>query len=155
MLRVIGELLLPSVSRGYLKRGLVADYLSQIVPAATKKTIQSCSQAIIEALTTGGIAKADREQISFTYRDILPDSFAFVLHSEFPEPDIYTIEALERNKPIQTMLWNPTRLLPMLYELRNRELISKVSEIDNVRQFSTRYDLEQVAMILRSGKATL
>jgi hypothetical protein len=33
-------------------------------------------------------------------------------------------------------------MLRALYELRNRRLIAKVSEIDSVRQFTTSHDLD-------------
>ena len=35
-------------------------------------------------------------------------------------------------------------LLPSLYELRNQGLISKVSEIDNIRQFTTKWTLDEL-----------
>ena len=42
------------------------------------------------------------------------------------------------------MLWNPEFILPELYELRNQGLISKVSDIDTVRQFTTKFTLDQL-----------
>jgi len=53
-------------------------------------------------------------------------------------------EELEQNKAINSLLWKPDRIIPSLYELRNQGLISKVSEIDSVRQFTTKYTLEQL-----------
>lgn len=64
---------------------------------------------------------------------------------------MYDIKELEENRLIQAMLWNPERLLNALYELRNRGLISKVSEIDNIRQFTTKYKLAEVVERIISG----
>jgi DNA repair protein RadC len=47
------------------------------------------------------------------------------------------------------MFWNPDRILSSIYELRNRGLISKVSEIDSVCQFTTRYDLADLVNVLK------
>jgi DNA repair protein RadC len=105
----------------------------------------------VDALTAGGIARADRTKISFAYREIPVASFAFVLHSEFPEPGMYDIRKLEVNRMIRAMLWNPERLLHALYELRNQGLISKVSEIDSIRQFTTKYTLAEVVEQIVSG----
>jgi len=105
----------------------------------------------VDALTAAGIARADRTRISFAYREIPVASFAFILHSEFPEPGMYDIRKLEENRLIRAMLWNPERLLHTLYELRNRRLISKVSEIDNIRQFTTRHTLAELIEPLVSG----
>jgi len=102
----------------------------------------------------GGIANTDRTKISFAYREIPVASFAFVLHSEFPEPGMYDIRKLDENRMIRAMLWNPERLLHALYELRNEGLISKVSEIHNIRQFTTKHTLSGVVkQIVSGGKA--
>ena len=52
---------------------------------------------------------------------------------------------------IRAMLWNPERLLHALYELRNQGLISKISEIDNIRQFTTKHTLARVVEQIVSG----
>jgi len=123
--------------------------LSEKFPEA--KNIVDCGKAIVDALTAGGIAKADRTKISFAYREIPVASFAFVLHSEFPEPGMYDIRKLDENRMIRAMLWNPERLLHVLYELRNQGLISKISEIDNIRQFTTKHTLAGVVEQIVSG----
>ena len=146
MLSIIEDLLLPSISAGQLPRSLLRDYLAHRFPAIA--SINDYAHAIIEALVGGGLATADRLTISFTYRDIAIESFAFVLHSEFPEPGMFDIGKVEQNRAIHAMLWKPAAIVPALYELRNRNIISKVSEIDTVRQFTTKYTLEQVCEAL-------
>ena len=91
-------------------------------------------------------------QIMFSLRSIPLASFTFILHSEFPEPGMYDIDKLNNNRFIKAMLWNPEQLLHCLYEIRNRRLISKISEIDNIRQFTTKYPItEMVEQIISSG----
>ncbi len=140
--RIVDELLLPAVGAGRLSRARLRAWLASEYPAS--RSINDCAKAAVDALTAGGIATADRTEIRFAGRDIPLASFAFILHSEFPEPGMYDIGRLEQNRFIRAMLWNPDRLVPALYELRNRGLISKVSEIDNIRQFTTRYTLGEV-----------
>ena len=148
---IIEDLVIPNLGTGRLGRERIRERLSDEFPES--KSIVDCGQAIVDALTAGGIAKADRAKISFAYREIPITSFAFVLHSEFPEPGMYDIRKLDENRMIRAMLWNPERLLHALYELRNRGLISKVSEIDSVRQFTTKYTLaEAVGQIVSGGK---
>jgi DNA repair protein RadC len=74
---------------------------------------------------------------------LLP-SFAFVLHSEFPEPAMYDIALLESNRAIRSMLWEQDMLIPAMYELRNRGFLPKVSEIDTIRQFTMSMTLNDV-----------
>ncbi|MEI6703832.1 MAG: DNA repair protein, partial [Deltaproteobacteria bacterium] len=145
----IKDLILPNLGTGCLSRERIRKHLAERFPEA--RSIPDCGKAIVDALTAAGIAKADRTKISFSYRDISVASFAFVLHSEFPEPGMYDIRKLDENRMIRAMLWNPERLLHALYELRNQGFISKVSEIDNIRQFTTKHTLAGVVEQIVSG----
>ena len=55
---------------------------------------------------------------------------------------MYDVGKVETGPSFQTLLWRPDALVRGLYELRNRGLIAKVSEIDSVRQFTTIHNLE-------------
>ena len=148
---IIEDLILPNLGTGRLSRERIRTRLAERYPGA--RSILDCGKAIADALTAAGIASADRTRISFAYREIPVASFAFVLHSEFPEPGMYDIRKLDDNRMIRAMLWNPERVLHSLYELRNRGLISKVSEIDNIRQFTTRHTLAGVVgQLVSAGK---
>jgi len=150
MYDVIENLLLPVVGTGQLLRSDLRNYLTHRFPAYS--STKDCALAIVDALNAGGIIIADRLTMNFTYRDVKSPSFAFILHSEFPEPGMFDIGKLEQNRTISAMLWKPDALIPALYELRNRNIISKVSEIDSVRQFTTKFTLEQVCEALaRTG----
>lgn len=146
MYRISEDLLMPALGHGHLKRVRLRDYLSECFP--TIRSIGDYSNAIVDAIAEGGIATADSAKIVLSYRDVLPAAFTFVIHSEFPEPGIYDIAKLENNQAVRSMLWNPDRILPALYELRNRGLISKVSEIDDVRQFTTKWTLDEAVEAL-------
>jgi hypothetical protein len=151
MFCILDELILPAVGSGRLDRGLIRNYLVQKYPSAGSVT-QDCSWAIVEAMVAGGLVRADAKKLYFAYRSIPDSSFAFVLHSEFPEPGMYDIARIEENQAIRALLWNPAGILSALYELRNLGIISKVSQIDSFRQFTTRWDLEQaVAFLVSQG----
>ena len=148
-LQVVEEVLLPNLGNGRLSRERIRNYLTRRFPSA--RSIKGCAQAIVDALAAGGIAKVERTRIIFSSRDIPLPAFAFILHSEYPEPGMYDISKLETNRIIQGMLWDTSQILPSLYELRNQGIISKVSEIDNVRQFTLRWPLERVVEHLVDG----
>jgi len=150
MFDVIDNLFLPSIGAGRLKRERLREYLQKLFPSS--KMIGDSAKAIVDALTAGGIVSADHATIHFSYRDILPPSFAFIVLSEFPEQGMYDITKLETNRSIRAMLWNPARIRPALYELRNQGFISKISEIDKIRQFTTKLTLEEVVKKLINEK---
>lgn len=136
------DLLLPNLGAGSLNRERIRSYLAERYPGF--RSIKDCAQALVDAMNAGGVAKADKTRIRFGYRDIPLEAFAFLLHSEFPEPGMHDISKVEDNRFTSAMLWNPARILPSLYELRNHGLISKISEIDNFRQFTMKLTLDQV-----------
>lgn len=150
MFEIYENLFLPSIGVGRLKRESLREYLHQRFPSS--KSIKDSAKAIVDALVAGGITRADYTTVSFSYRDILLPSFAFILHSEFQEPGMYDIAKLESNLAIRAMLWNPNRILSSLYELRNQGIISKISEIDNIRQFTTRCTLDDLIAKLPGEK---
>ena len=139
---VIQDLLIPSIGYGKIERDKLRDYLRMCFPSS--KSIGDGSQAIVEALTGANIASCDRTSFRFSYRQVLLPSFAFILHSEFPEAGIYDTGKLENNRAVNSMLWKPDGIMTSLYELRNQGIISKISEIDSVRQFTTKWSLEEV-----------
>ena len=149
---IVEELLIPNLGTGRLHREHIRNRLTEQFPES--KSITDCTKAIVDALAAGGVAKADRTKLAFSYREIPAASFAFVLHSEFPEPGMYDIRKLEENRLIRAMLWNPERLTHALYDLRNSGLISKVSEIDAIRQFTTRYTLSEAVERIIGGKTS-
>lgn len=150
MERITEHVLLPVIANGAIKRNTLTDYLQDQYPQS--KSIKDCVNAITEAWSAAGIARCTKNSISFTYRRINPAAFAFILYSEFPDPGLYDIGLLERSNAVNLMLWEPDGILPALYELRNRGLLSKVSQIDSVRQFTTQYNLEQVVLKLIAGE---
>ena len=54
---------------------------------------------------------------------------------------MYEISKVEIGRIFKVMLWNPDDLLSALYELRNQGFLSKISEIDDFRQFTTKFSL--------------
>jgi DNA repair protein RadC len=121
--------------------------------AGSEVAVGMCTSAILKTLRTAGIVTVDGKRIRVMIREPLVASFAFVLYSEFGRPGMYSVDELEQNRAFRAMLWDPLQTMPMLYELRNRGLLSKVSEIDGVRQFTTHGDLGSVIDMLCSDRS--
>jgi hypothetical protein len=137
------EVVVPAAGVGKLRRSRFRSFLEARF-GRDNRNIKYCSKAAPQALAGARIANVDRQSVSVSFRDINLASFAFVLHSEFPEPAMYDVGKLETNRAVRSMLWNPNQIVPSLYELRNAGIISKVSEIDNIRQFTTKWPLRKV-----------
>jgi DNA repair protein RadC len=144
----VRELLVPAIGRGTLPRPTVRHYLAERFRDARPALIEDTERGILQALDAAGLAQMSRLQVTFRWRDVCPQSFAFVLHSEFAQPGMYDIARVEAGPTFQALLWRPDGLVHGLYELRNRGWIAKVSEIDSVRQFTTFHDLNGLIQLL-------
>ncbi len=140
--------MIPNIGVGYLHRNKVDDYLESLFP--NLKSTKSGTKAFVNALVNSGTAKLNGKKIVFSYRNIPFASFVFVLFSEFPEPGMYELNLIENNSHINHLLWKPDQILPMVYELRNKGFISKISEIDSFRQFTTKLNLGHALELLIS-----
>ena len=67
---------------------------------------------------------------------------------------MYEVGKAESNPFLSSLLWTPDKILAALYELRNVGLISKISEIDSIRQFTLKFDLAGLVRHLARGVAT-
>lgn len=140
MREVMLDVLAPAISTGSVARAQVAGYLAGRFPQS--RSIRDATQAVVETLAAAQIARLERGRLEFGYRSFGLPAFTFVLFSEFSEPGMYPIERWEGHPMVRALLWNPDQIGPMLYELRNRHWLSKVTEIDRLRQFTTHDTLE-------------
>ena len=68
------------------------------------------------------------------------EAFLYLLTSEFPQPGIYSFELLESGPLRRWLLWDRDWMRRQLYALRERGILSKVSEIDAMRQWSLPFE---------------
>jgi DNA repair protein RadC len=149
---VVSSVLLPALGLGRIRRERITQFLQHKFPDS--KGVGDCVQAVVDALVAGGVATADRKQITFSARPVRNSSIAFILHSEFPDPGMYEVGKAESNPFLASLLWTPDKILAALYELRNVGLISKISEIDSIRQFTLKFDLAELVSHLARGVPT-
>lgn len=150
---ILIDIVLPARTRGALSRRKISTYLRERFPESKHNSVQSCSKETVQLLTAAGVIQSDRSSVVVPSRPMPLESFAFVIHSEYPDPGMHDIDKLEANRTVSALGWATDSLVPALYELRNRSLIARVSEIDRVRQFTTRFTLEQLVHALADAPA--
>ena len=141
MQELLIELFIPNISRGLIARKKVDDYLKEKFP--NSEMGKDGSRGFLESLKDANVIKSKGQNLTFSYRQVDPISFAYMLHAEFPSPGMFDISKVEKNEIFIPQLWQSRELLESLYILRNKGIISKISEIDTVRQFTTKHTLEQ------------
>lgn len=141
MQELLRELFIPNISRGLISHKKVDDYLKEKFP--NSEMGKDGSRGFLESLKDANVIKSKGQILTFSYRQVDPISFAYMLHAEFPTPGMFDISKVEKNEIFVPQLWQSRDLLESLYIIRNKGIISKISEIDTVRQFTTKYTLEQ------------
>jgi hypothetical protein len=117
-------------------RDFVLRYLPDIGPASQTKILRS----IFNTYDLLSVGVQDETILRFQVHAATLEGFLYVLTAEFPEPGIYTFEAVERGPMRLWLLWDREWMHRQLYNLRDLGVIAKVSEIDSVRQFTLAMD---------------
>lgn len=149
---VVVDLVLPALGRQVVPRTHLRKYLARKFPGAKPNSINSCGKAIVEILGESQLVGATRSELSVHSRPVDLNAFCFLVHSEFAEVGMHRLDELESSAAFKAMLWTKDDMKTCLYELRNRGLITKVSEVDSLRQFTTRFTLaEAVDRMVSTG----
>jgi DNA repair protein RadC len=136
---VAEEVVFPSLALGGVSRGPIREYVQGKFPAS--KSAVHIGQSIVRTYEFYGIGTANRTRLNVSVREGSLSSFAYILHLEFPEPGMYSFERLFDGPTPRWMLWDQRWMVRQLYRLREGGLLAKVSEIDRLRQFTTKYPL--------------
>jgi hypothetical protein len=139
---VAEEVVFPSLAQGGVNRIRIREFVKRKFPVS--KSIADIGQAIVRTYEIYGLGTASRARLNVSLREGSLRTFAYVLHLEFPESGMYTFERLFDGPMHKWLLWDQAWMIRQLYRLREVGLLSKVSEIDRVRQFTTKYSLADV-----------
>lgn len=137
---VAAEVVFPSLPQGGVLRSKIRDYIQSQFPKS--KSAKQATIACVDTYHTFGIGSATRTRLNVSLREGSLVSFAYVLHLEFPEPGMYAFERMLDGPMHKCLLWDRQWMVQQLYRLREAGLLSKVSEIDRMRQFTTKFSLE-------------
>jgi DNA repair protein RadC len=131
----------PALPVGGVKRSKVRDFVKVHLSAddpAKRTTI-----AVAQCYAKFGIANVTKTKIAASIRMGDLASFAYLLHLEFPEAGMQTFGKLLDGPLHKWLLWDRQWMVEQLYVCRQAGLLTKVSEIDSMRQFTTRYSLAE------------
>lgn len=142
MVAMVAESLIwPSLADGGLPRSRIQDFIKAHFPRS--RSAKQVSSAIVRTYTGFGVATATRTRMNVAQRQGHLAALAYILHLEFPEPGMYSFDKLLDGPMHKWLLWDRKWIAEQLYMLRHHKLLSKVSEIDNIRQFTTKYSLAE------------
>jgi hypothetical protein len=139
---VAEEVVFPSLAEGGVSRTRIRDFVQTQFP--NSKSASQVGVAIVGTYHTFCIGSANRTRLNVVLREGCIASFAYILYLEFPEPGMHAFEKMLHGPMHRWLLWDQQWMVRQLYRLREIGLLSKVSEIDRLRQFTTKHTLTDV-----------
>ena len=138
--RVAEDFVWPALPNGRVNRENMRDFILRCLPtigAASQKNVLRSLFRTYDLLSVGAEANGI---LRFQVHAGTLEAFLFVLASEFPVPRMYSFDQLERGPMRRWLLWDREWMRNQLYNLRDVGIISKISEIDSMRQFTLQFD---------------
>jgi hypothetical protein len=141
------ELVWPAVPLGQLDREQMREFVLRCLPEIGSASQAKVLQSLSNSFTLLGVATGDGTQLHFQIHPGTLAGFLYVLTALFPRPGIYSFDELENGPMRRWLLWDREWMRRQLYNLQDLGIISKVSEIGTIRQFTI--GLDQAAALQR------
>jgi len=138
--KVADEFIWPALPIGRIEREQLREFVVRYLPDASPSSQKNMLRALFYTYDLLGIGSANDTILRFQLHKGTLESFLYIFTSEFPQPGIYPFDALYSGPMHLWLLWDREWMRLQLYNLQDFGILSKVSEIDTVRQFTLAVD---------------
>jgi hypothetical protein len=138
--KVAEELIWPALPVGRIGREDMREFILRHLPDISKASQTKILQALFKTYHLLSVAAEEGTSLRFQIHTGTLSGFLYVLTAQFAQSGIYSFETLEQGPMRHWLLWDREWMRGQLYNLRDLGIISKVSEIDTVRQFTLQFD---------------
>jgi DNA repair protein RadC len=134
--RVAEEYVWPALPLGRVEREGLREFVLRCLPSVGPASQTKILRALFNAYGILSVATENGTTLRFQAHPGTLAAFWYILTAEFPQPGMYSFEAMGEGPLRHWLLWDRAWMRRQLYYLAELGLVSKVSEIDSVRQFS-------------------
>lgn len=138
--RVAEELIWPALPLGRVDREAMRESVLRHLPDAGPASQTKILRSLFNTYLILGVGTQNGTTLRFQVQSSTVEAFLYILTAEFPQPGMYSFDALESGPMRLWLLWDREWMRRQLYNLRDLGLIAKVSEIDTLRQFTLSFD---------------
>lgn len=138
--KVADEFIWPALPIGFIEREQLREFVTRYLPDACASSQKNMLRALFYTYDLLGIGSANEATLRFQFHKGTLESFLYILTSDFPQPGMYPFDALYSGPIHRWMLWDREWIRLQLYNLQDFGILTKVSEIDTVRQFTLAVD---------------
>jgi len=134
--KVADEFVFPALPIGKVTREQLREFVLKYLPGISASSQANLLRSILTAYDSLDVGRVGNETLRMQFHAASLHAFVYILISEYPDPGIYTFDSLFSGPAHRWLLWDKDWIRKQLYLLRDMGIVSKVSEIDTVRQFS-------------------
>lgn len=138
--KVAEELIWPALPVGRVEREQTREFILRYLPEAGASSQKNMLRSLFYAYGLLDIGSMSDTLLRFQLHTGTLESFLYILTSVFSEPGMYSFEALYSSPVHRWLLWDREWVRQQLYNLQDFGVLTKVSEIDTVRQFTLAMD---------------
>lgn len=138
--KIAEELIWPMLPIGKVDRDQVRDLIVRHMPDTKPATHKKILHAIYHTYGLSRVGVVNGNTLRIQIRNGSLESFLYLLTCEYPTPGMYSFESLYAGPLHRWLLWDREWMRLQLYNLQDFGVISKVSEIDTLRQFTVASD---------------
>lgn len=138
--KVAEEFIWPALPIGSVRREAMREFIPRYLPDVSVASQAKILHSLFRTYNLLSIGVAEGDTLRFQVHPGTLEAFLYLLTAEFPQPGMYTFEAMEEGPLRRWLLWDREWMRRQLYNLRDLGIISKVSEIDTLRQFTLQFN---------------
>lgn len=134
--RIAEDLIWPSLPLGKVDREQIIEKIQILLPKIGSASQKKIIHALSNVYALLDIANVNGESFSYRTRSGTLASFLYILTSEFPQPGMYELSKLENGPMRKWLLWDWDWIKDQLYNLRDLNIITTISNVEYVQQFN-------------------
>jgi DNA repair protein RadC len=138
--KVAEEFIWPALPTGSVEREAIREFILRYLPDIAASSQKNALHSILTTYDLLSVGVKEGDTLRFQVHSGTFEAFLYLLTAEFPQPGMYTFEAVEEGPLRRWLLWDREWMRRQLYNLRDFGIISKVSEIDFIRQFTLEFN---------------
>ena len=136
LMRIAEDLLWSALPIGRVEREQMRAVILANLPQAGLSSQKNMLRSIFNTYHYLELGSVKETTLRFQLQPGTLESFLYILVSEFPESGMYSFESIFTGIIHRAMLWDKEWIRLQLYNLQDFGVLTKVSEIDTVHQFS-------------------
>ena len=138
--KVAEQFIWPALPMGRVEREDLREFVLRYLPGIRPSSQGNVLRSLLATYALLSIGIQDGTALRFQVHPGTFEAFLYILTAEFPAPGMYRFEELEEGPMRHWLLWDREWMHRQIYNLRDLGILSKVSQIDSLRQFTLQYD---------------